>query len=71
MYRITAWRKLAETCAQYGKKGQRSLVEGAVDASAWVDAKDGSAHAALELTATTVRFLSEREEQKPGGGARF
>ena len=42
-YRITTWRKLAETCAQYVKKGQRILVEGEVDASAWVDAKDGSA----------------------------
>ena len=35
--RITACRKLAETCAQYIKKGQRILVEGEVDASAWVD----------------------------------
>jgi hypothetical protein len=37
-----------------------------VDASAWVDSKDGSARAALELTATTVRFLSEREEPSDG-----
>ncbi len=66
-YRITAWRKLAEACAQYVKKGQRILVEGEVDASAWVDSKDGSARAALELTATTVRFLSEREEPSDGG----
>jgi hypothetical protein len=27
-----------------------------------VDSKDGVARAALELTATTVRFLSERED---------
>lgn len=66
-YRITAWRKLAETCAQYVRKGQRILVEGEVDAAAWVDSKDGSARAALELTATTVRFLSEREEQGEEG----
>jgi single-strand DNA-binding protein len=66
-YRITAWRRLAEACAQYVKKGQRILVEGEVDASAWVDSKDGSARAALELTATTVRFLSEREEPSDGG----
>jgi len=66
-YRITAWRKLAEACAQYVKKGQRILVEGEVDAAAWVDSKDGSARAALELTATTVRFLSEREEPSDAG----
>ena len=62
--------------AQCVKKGQRILVEGEVDASVWVDAKDGSAHAALELTAAAVRFLgpsgaattglSEREEQSEG-----
>jgi single-strand DNA-binding protein len=66
-YRITAWRKLAEACAQHVKKGQRILIEGEVDASAWVDSKDGSARAALELTATTVRFLSEREEPSAEG----
>jgi single-strand DNA-binding protein len=44
--RITTCRKLAETCAQYIKKGQCILVEGEVDASTWVDNKDGSAHAA-------------------------
>jgi single-strand DNA-binding protein len=69
-YRITAWRKPAEACAQYVKKGQRILVEGEVDASARVDSKDGSAQAALELTATTVRFLSEREEPSDGGAQR-
>ena len=71
-------RKLAETCAQYIKKGQCILVEGEVDASAWVDAKDGSARVASELTAATVRFLgpsgeattglSDREEQSEGRG---
>lgn len=75
-YRVTAWRKLAETCAQFVKKGQRVLVAGEIDASAWVDPKDSSVHAALELTAATVRFLSDREEtsaadaaEQPAGGA--
>ena len=66
-YRVTAWRKLAEICAQYVKKGQRILVEGEIDASAWVDPKDGSAHAALELTAVIVRFLSDRIEPSEDG----
>jgi hypothetical protein len=47
-----------------------------VDAAAWVDSKDGSAGATLELNATTVRFLpapgaqaqvSEREEHSEEG----
>jgi single-stranded DNA-binding protein len=54
--------------AQYSKKGQRIMAEGEVDASAWMNSKDGSARTALELTATTVRFLSAREEQSEGRG---
>lgn len=57
-YRVTAWRKLAETCGQYVKKGSRILVAGEVQAAAWLD-KEGAAHAALELTADTVRFLGD------------
>jgi single-stranded DNA-binding protein len=40
------------------------LVEGEVDASAFVD-KDGNARGSLDLTANTVRFLSRAGE---GGG---
>ena len=65
-YRVTAWRKLAETCAQYVKKGQRILVEGEIEASAWVDPKDNSIHTALELTAAGVRFLGDHAEPDAG-----
>ncbi len=68
-FRVTAWRKLGETCTQYVKKGQRVLVAGEIEASAWVDPKDSSVHAALEITAATVRFLSDREEPDVAGGA--
>ena len=33
-FRVTCWRKLAETAGQYVKKGQRILVEGEVEAQA-------------------------------------
>ncbi len=55
-FRVTAWRKLAETCNQYLSKGRTVLVEGDIDASAWT-AKDGTARASLELTARNIRFL--------------
>ena len=61
-FRVTAWRKLAETCAQYLGKGRMVLVEGEIDASAWTG-QDGQPRASLELTARTVRFLSPRGEQ--------
>ena len=66
-FRVTAWRKLAETCAQYLHKGSSVLVEGDIDASAWTD-KEGSPRASLELTASNVRFIGGRgEAAEPGG----
>jgi len=55
-FRVTAWRKLAETCNQYLSKGRTVLVEGEVEASAWTG-QDGTARATLEVTARNVRFL--------------
>ncbi len=58
-FRVTAWRKLAEVCNQYLSKGRPVLVEGEVEASAWLDGQ-GNARATLELTARNVRFLGGR-----------
>lgn len=70
-FRVTAWRKLGETCNQYLTKGQLVLVEGDVDASAWSDKASGEARATLELRARTVRFLSPKGEkpEAPAEGA--
>jgi len=64
-FRVTCWRKLAESTAQYLQKGRLVLVEGDVEASAWTD-REGAARASLELTATTVRFLGGRGEVSEG-----
>jgi len=61
-FRVAAWRKLAETCNQYLSKGRLVLVDGDIDASAWIG-NDGQPRARLELTARTVRFLGRREER--------
>jgi len=55
-FRVTAWRKLAETCNEYLRKGRQVMVVGEVDASAYT-AQDGTPRAALEITARDVRFL--------------
>ena len=62
-FRVTAWRKLAETCNQYLTKGQLVLVAGDVDASAWSDKTSGEPRATLELRARLVRFLSAKGEK--------
>lgn len=61
-FRVTAWRKLAEQCNQYLSKGRLVLVEGEIDASAWLD-NQGQPRATLELTARNVRFLGSRSAQ--------
>jgi single-strand DNA-binding protein len=55
-FRVTTWRKQAEVCTEYLKKGRQVMVEGRVKASAWI-AEDGEARASLELTARNVVFL--------------
>jgi len=70
-FRVTVWRKQAETVAEYLKKGRLVLVEGEVEARAYTD-RDGNARASLELTANNVRFLGGRGESSEsasvGGG---
>ncbi len=65
-FRVTAWRKLAEQCNQYLSKGRLVLVEGEIDASAWLD-NQGQPRATLELTARNVRFLGGRQGDVTAG----
>ena len=67
-FRVTAWRKLAEQCNQYLSKGRLVLVEGEIEASAWLD-KEGNPRATLELTARNVRFLGSGRGNGNGGSA--
>ena len=63
-FRISAWRRLAETCNQYLTKGQRVLVVGEVEEpSTWTD-REGNTRASLEVRARNVQFLSTRAESE-------
>lgn len=73
-FRITAWGKLAETCNTYLQKGKLVLIEGrlTVDPKSggprtWVG-QDGQTRASYEVTAQTVKFLSQRSEGAGEGG---
>ena len=66
-FRITVWGKQAETCGKYLKKGSKVLVEGRLNPDketggphVWTK-KDGTTGASFEVTASTVRFLSNKE----------
>jgi single-strand DNA-binding protein len=70
-FRVTAWRKLAETVSQYLTKGAKVLVVGEIeDARPYTD-REGNLRATLEVTAQVVRFLNTRGEgqmmSEPGG----
>jgi single-strand DNA-binding protein len=74
-FRITAWGKLAETCNSYLQKGKLVLIEGrlTVDPKSggprvWTG-QDGQPRASYEVTAQTVKFLSQRSEGAGEGGA--
>lgn len=64
-FRVSAWRKLAETCNQYLRKGRQVMIIGRVSARAYT-AADGQPRASLDVTATDVRFLGgPRGEESP------
>ena len=79
-FRVSAWGKQAEVTNQYLRKGSKVLVEGRLVADPntggpriWTR-QDGTPAASFEIHASTVRFLSSREEtaaaaQSMGEGA--
>lgn len=66
-FRITAWGKQAEICNEFLHKGSKVLVEGRLTpdpdtgSPRIFNRQDGSAGASYEVNATTVRFLSGKE----------
>lgn len=74
-FRISAWDKLAENCAQYLDKGRAVYVEGRVGLEEWSDKKTGEVKHSLKVTAGQVTFLGGGErgsapayESKPPAG---
>jgi len=65
-FRVTTWRKQAETCAQYLKKGSKVMVVGEIEEARAFTDRDGNNRASLEVTAYTVKFLSGNNNQDAG-----
>lgn len=60
-FRVTAWERLADNCAQYLGKGKKVCVIGSVSARAYTNDK-GETRVNLEVTAQEVEFLSPVRE---------
>jgi len=59
-FRVTAWKKLAEICNEYVRKGMMILVEGTLAEPRVYETKGGEHRASLDLTAREVKFLSSK-----------
>ena len=68
---VTVWRRQAETCAEYLRKGSQVLVEGNLKYDEWE--KDGQKHSRLSVTAQRVQFMGSPRSAEfrdgPQGGA--
>lgn len=63
-HNIVAWRKLAEICGQYLKKGSKVYIEGRLQTRDW-EGEDGTKRYRTEITADNMIMLDSRG----GGGA--
>lgn len=61
-FRITAWNRLAETCANYLTKGQQVYIEGRIKLDRWTG-QDGQERANLAVTAFEMQMLGSRRDQ--------
>ena len=75
-WRVSAWRRLAETCNQYLSKGSQVLVEGRVNPEpetgnpTTYTRNDGSVGASYEVTDLMVKFLGRRGDEAEVGAVR-
>ena len=58
-HNIVAWRRLAEICGQYLKKGSKVYIEGRLQTRGWAD-QNGKKHYRTELVANEMIMLGER-----------
>lgn len=64
---VDAWRRMAETCAQFLRKGREVLVLGSLRQDRWVDSKTQQKRSRLKIVAQQVQFLGGRRESGGDG----
>jgi len=60
-HNIIAWRKLAEICGQYLKKGSKVFIEGRLQTSSW-EGEDGVKRYKTEIVADNMIMLDRKGE---------
>lgn len=64
-FRVVAWEKLAETCANNLKKGRKVLIDGKLTNRQY-ETNDGQKKKVTEIIANHVEFL-DKQESAPAG----
>ena len=59
-HNIVAWRKLAEICGQYLKKGSKAYIEGKLQTRSWDDKKTGVKRYTTEIIADDLIMLDAK-----------
>lgn len=67
-HNIVAWRKLAEICGQYLKKGSKCYIEGRIQTRNW-EAEDGSKKYRTEIVADNMIMLDRKGDISGDTGA--
>jgi len=62
-HRIVAWRKLAERCGEYLKKGSHVYIEGRLETRSWED-KNGNKRYVTEIITNQMQMLGAKGEVK-------
>ncbi|MFH2034349.1 MAG: single-stranded DNA-binding protein, partial [Candidatus Margulisiibacteriota bacterium] len=63
---VVAWRRLAEICGEYLKKGRPVAIEGRLQVRSYVG-KDGEKRMAAEVVADGMQMLGRRGDGPPAG----
>jgi single-strand DNA-binding protein len=64
---IVAWRRLAEICGEYLKKGRPVAIEGRLQIRGYTG-KDGQPRSMTEVVADNMQMLGSRESRGPATG---
>lgn len=64
---VDVWRRLAELCSQFLKKGRQVLVTGTLKQDRWLDAQTQQPRSKLKVIAREVKFLGPRPDAEPEG----
>ncbi len=66
-HRIVAYRRLAEICGEYLKKGKQVFIEGRIRTRSWDD-KEGIKRYTTEILADQMTMLGRKDDELNGGG---